>query len=365
MKITVKEISHVDRLFKDKTGKQLNRLQIAILEGTYRGLKYRQIADNYGCSEKSVKNAASELWKTLSFLYSRSINKKNLTELLQQLYPTVKINLDVNKLEIPSGEVPLDSQFYVQYPVIENLASSIISKQGGLIRIKAPPKMGKSSLMRRILHLQAESHTQVLDLHLPDGETLQDLDKLLKWLCISVGIKLKLPNCIEEYWYEDLGSKPSCSFYFEEYLLEQIDRPLILAFDKLDYLFASAKVAADFFGLLRAWHEKAKNNPLWGKLRLILVYTENPLPLASDRSPFNVGETISLPKFTLDNILDLADKHGLNWQETQGVQLMNAVDGHPYLVRRALYDLVTQNLSLLEFLESFSSLEPYNQYLPK
>jgi len=123
MKITVKKIFHVNQLFKDKTGKQLNRLQIAILEGTYQGLKYRQIADNYGCSEKNVKNAASGLWKTLSFLYSRSINKKNLTKLLEQLYPTVKINLDVNKLEIPSGEVPLGSQFYVEYPVITDRRS--------------------------------------------------------------------------------------------------------------------------------------------------------------------------------------------------------------------------------------------------
>lgn len=91
MKITIPEVVEVDRLLKEKTGKQLNSLEIAVLEGTYQRQKYQQIANNYGCTEKSVKNAASILWKKLSSLYDRTINKKNVTSASASLRSVISV----------------------------------------------------------------------------------------------------------------------------------------------------------------------------------------------------------------------------------------------------------------------------------
>ena len=46
-----------------------------------------------------------------------------------------------------------------------------------------------------------------------------------------------------------------CTDYFEEYILETIETPLLLGIDNIDRLFAPQfkTIGADFFGLLRSW----------------------------------------------------------------------------------------------------------------
>ncbi len=58
--------------------------------------------------------------------------------------------------EYPTGEVPLNSHFYIQRSPIEQRCYEEISKPGSLIRIKASQQTGKSSLLARILD-QAKS----------------------------------------------------------------------------------------------------------------------------------------------------------------------------------------------------------------
>ncbi|HBL13783.1 MAG TPA: hypothetical protein DD379_20785, partial [Cyanobacteria bacterium UBA11162] len=43
----------------------------------------------------------------------------------------------------------------------------------------------------------------------------------------------------------------NCSAYFQDYLLEQIDCPLVLGLDTVDRLFPHLAMAQDFFGMLR------------------------------------------------------------------------------------------------------------------
>lgn len=59
-------------------------------------------------------------------------------------------------LEDPTGQVPLESNFYVERSALETRYCQEIVKQSSLLRIKAPLDMGKSSLLARILH-HAES----------------------------------------------------------------------------------------------------------------------------------------------------------------------------------------------------------------
>nr|WP_255513241.1 AAA-like domain-containing protein [Tychonema sp. LEGE 07203] len=58
----------------------------------------------------------------------------------------------VADLEFPGDPIPIDSPFYIARSPAEALARAEIGKPGSLIRIKAPRKMGKSSLMLRIIH---------------------------------------------------------------------------------------------------------------------------------------------------------------------------------------------------------------------
>ena len=257
--------------------------------------------------------------------------------------------------ELPMGQVELASAFYVERPGIDERCYEAIAKPGALIRIKAPRQMGKTSLMARILQ-QATTlgyRSVPLSLQLADGQVFTDLDQFLKWFCAVVALELQLPDRLTDYWSGIFGSKVSCKSYFERYLLANITEPLVLGLDEVDRVLQYPELTADFFGLLRAWHEEAKNREIWKKLRLVVVHsTEVYVPMDINQSPFNVGLPIELPEFKSEQVQDLALRHGLAWGTTEVGQLMAMVGGHPYLVRLALYHIARQEITLAQLLET-------------
>ncbi|MBF2019572.1 MAG: AAA-like domain-containing protein [Hydrococcus sp. C42_A2020_068] len=261
--------------------------------------------------------------------------------------------------ELPEGQVPLDSAFYIERAPIEFNCYKAILQPGALIRIKAPRQMGKTSLMSRILDYASKERCQTVPINfqLADKGLFQDLDRFLQWFCANVSLGAQLPNCLSQFWDELFGSKISCKLYFEQYLLAKLNRPLVLGLDNIDWLFQYPELADDFFGLLRAWHEEAKNREIWKKLRLVVVHsTEVYIPLNVNQSPFNVGLPIELPEFTPEEVLDLAKRYGLNWSTQEVEQLMALVGGQPYLVRLALYYLGRKEVALEQILSSPTSI---------
>lgn len=260
--------------------------------------------------------------------------------------------------DIPSGQVRLDSAFYVERVPQEAKCYKAILQPGALIRIKAPRQMGKTSLMARILYQSKEQDYRTVPLSFQHADTavFTNLNVLLRWFCAKVSRKLKLPNQVDEYWTDTYSSKDNCTAYFEDCLLSQIDSPLVLGLDEVDRVFQYPEIADDFFGLLRAWYEEAgysdSDSALWEKLRLVVVHsTEVYIPLNVNQSPFNVGLPIELSEFNEEQVSDLARRHGLNWQANQLQQLMGVVGGHPYLIRVAFYHIAHQQLTLEELVE--------------
>lgn len=253
-------------------------------------------------------------------------------------------------LENPEGSVGLGSPFYVERPPIEADCFQEILRPSALIRIRAPRQMGKTSLLQRVLH-HASQHgqqTAYLNFQTIDSEFLERTDLLLQWFCSVVSQEVELPDRLEEFWRGVLGSKNKCTNYFQRYLLSQLSQPLTLGLDEVDVVFHHLPLAQDFFGLLRAWHEKSKNEPIWQKLRLVIAHSrEVYIPLDINQSPFNVGLPIKMPKLNATQVQELLQRHGL-----EGIvpleMLMNLVGGHPYLVRKALYEIARGHLSFAE-----------------
>lgn len=257
--------------------------------------------------------------------------------------------------ELPEGQVGLTSAFYVERPPIEERCYEEIVRPGALIRIKAPRQMGKTSLMARVLHQAGNLgyRTVALSFQLADGKIFSDLDRFLQWFCANMALELDLPIRLEDYWNAIFGSKVACKSYFERYLLKNTVSPLALGLDEVDRIFEYPEVAADFFGLLRAWHEESKNRDIWKKLRLVVVHsTEAYVPMDINQSPFNVGLPIELPEFNADQVRNLAQRYELDWQTTQVKRLMEIVGGHPYLVRLTLYHIARGDIKMNELLKT-------------
>ena len=255
----------------------------------------------------------------------------------------------------PQPETVITSDYiYIERPPIESRCFQEVVKPGAVIRIQAPQRMGTTMLISRIFDYVKERNYRIVLLNLlrANESTLQDLETFLKWFCKQVGRQLKLENQLADYWEEDSGPNDNCTAYFEDYLLENLDSPLVLGLENLDRIFQYQTVAASFLGLLRAWHEDAKYMERWQKLRLVLaVSTEVFIPLDINQSPFNVGLPIELPEFNLEQVQELAKKYGLNWTAAQAKQLMAIVGGHPYLVDFTLNEVKASGESLAVILD--------------
>ncbi len=252
----------------------------------------------------------------------------------------------------PSGAVQFKTGLYVERPPIEQDCLAEIEQPGALIRIKAPRQMGKTSLMARILSHARELGYQTVPISFQraDSRLFNDLDLLLKWFCSQVGRRLKKLQELEDYWV-DFGSKDKCNNYFEDCLLANLNVPLVLALDEVDMVFPHPAVADDFFGLVRSWYEAARFGDLaserWENLRLVIVHsTEVYVPLNINQSPFNVGKNVELVEFLPEQVQDLAERYGLSASASYAEELMALVGGHPYLVRKALYHLRKEDMTM-------------------
>ena len=351
-----------------KYQKQLRPVQKIVLYQAWEGYTFAQIAKQSGFTQDHLKNIASKLWSLLSDLFNETLTKKTfraileprpLTVLEQELIAQAAPLMGVSPLESPDGPVPLESRFYIQRTPIEELTGTAISTPGSLIRLKSPKRMGKTSLMARVLaHArQLGYRTVFLNLQQIDRASLTDLDSFLRSFCLMLSRQLKLESQLDDYWDDFLGSKSNCTIYLEDYLQAHHNSPLVIALDRVEELFFHPIIAAEFFAMLRYWHEKATfgdtESKLWQNLRLILVYsTEEYLPLKTNHSPFNVGFVHKLPFFTLLQVEELGARHQLDLSLKQIEQLMELVAGHPYLVRLGFYHLAQQTVTWEELLQT-------------
>ncbi|MDF5738876.1 MULTISPECIES: AAA-like domain-containing protein [unclassified Nostoc] len=376
----------VDRLLIESHNRPLNSTENLILRGIWQYRTYNQMAIEAGYSAGYFTNVvAPGLLGRLSEVIGQRVTKKNCRLLLEsyvitkaapktkplrqdpmQFLPTV--NQDTSPC-YPSGSIPLDSPFYLKRSFLEEQVYQEIEKPGALIRIKAPREMGKTSLLLRILDYanRQDYCTISLNLEQVDGAILSDLNQLLRWLCANIARQLQRQPMLDEYWDEDLGSKISCTLYFQEYLLQSINTPLILALDEVNHIFEYPQVAKDFLPLLRSWYEEARRMPIWQKLRLLVVHsTDIYVPLELNQSPFNVGLPIQLDSFSQEEVQQLAQRYGLDWTDGEGArQLMAMVGGHPALVDLALYHLGRKEITLSQLLETAPTSRIYSHHLQR
>ncbi|MBD2777863.1 AAA-like domain-containing protein [Iningainema tapete] len=372
-------------IFLDKFLDQgLNNVQELVFRSSWEGQTYPEMAESSDYDANYIKDVGSKLWKLLSQAFAEEVTKSNFRSVLRrraQSNPVVvKVPVaqahqqDISpNLEIPSGSVPLNSSFYIERYPIESQTYAEICKPGSLIRIKAPGQMGKTSLMHRILTHAKQTcsvHTVLISLQRADHQVFTSLDKFLRWFCANVSRQLKLEPRLDEYWDEDIGSKVSCTLYFQGYLLEKIDAPIVLALDEVNRIFEYPEISHDFLPLLRSWYEDARELEIWQKLRLIVVHaTEAYIPLDINQSPFNVGLSIKLPEFTLEQVQNLALLHGLEWARGEVgagklAALTAMIGGHPYLVRIALYHLAREEVTLEQLLQDAPTIAGiYSSYL--
>lgn len=331
----------------------LSKLQELILKECWSGKTYQEIALASGYDSDYIRVVGSRLWQSLSVACEAKITKNNFKSVLRK--KAQETELATFTIEVPDGRVPPNSSFYIERSPTEIIAYQEIMSPGALISIKSPSNMGKTSLMIRIL-TEARSqnyHVVSLNLQLAESSMLGDLEKLLRWLIANIALQLEIESEIKPAWNRDLGIKISCTKYFQQ-ILESLGKPLVLALDEVDRLFCFSEIAQEFWTLLKFWHEEASNSKIWKNLRLIIVCSTNAdTPLNIYQSPFDIGLPLTLPKFNLAQVQELACRYQLQQKLVLSSleSLTDMVGGHPYLTRLAFHALSTQEITLERLIE--------------
>jgi hypothetical protein len=155
---------------------------------------------------------------------------------------------------------------------------------------------------------------------------------------VSVGRRIDENNA----WNARRANNQNGTRYLTQYLLRQLQHPLVLALDEVDRIY-QADFCSDFFAMLRSWHNDRALRPALRDLDLVLVASTEVNAFIKDphQSPFNVATSLYLRDFDATQVGRLNMLHN-NCLRPDALQQLHALlNGHPYLIRQALYCVAT------------------------
>jgi hypothetical protein len=259
---------------------------------------------------------------------------------------------DVRRVTLapPGGTIRLSDQFYVRRAA-DKIAESNAELLGATLAIKAPRQFGKSSLLTRYLAKCQKygKRLALVDFQLFTDRELDDyavlLSRLAEELVRGFGLELADVPAIE--------TQAKLTYFIEDKLLPQVPPPLTIAFDEVDRVLGRP-YQSDFFSMLRLWHNRRADKPIWDPVDLALVIATEPYALidSKDRSPFNVAVPVELAAFDRDALDDLNRRYGGSLSRSDLDILHDLLGGHPFLTRLAFYRAGTGQVSTVAELEA-------------
>jgi DNA-binding winged helix-turn-helix (wHTH) protein len=263
--------------------------------------------------------------------------------------PALSHTADSYRLPMPSrGALPLHSPFYIEREV-DAMAQLAIQAEDSVVLLKGARQTGKTSLLARVFaRLRAKGdRTAVTDMQKLALESIGDIDAFLRALARSLSESMELDAKVDATW----DARRSASSNFERFIRKALSsrgERLVWGIDEADRILVRS-YGAEFFALLRAWHNERALDPgsYWHRLTVVIAYaTEAHLFITdANQSPFNVGTKFELLDLTCDQILELNARYGHPTGEAGVSELHALLGGHPYLIQRAMFELFTRECS--------------------
>ncbi|HLK60709.1 MAG TPA: AAA-like domain-containing protein, partial [Chthonomonadaceae bacterium] len=263
--------------------------------------------------------------------------------------PTQPLALD--KLEPVGGAVALDSKFWIVRPTEAEFRAAI-ARHDSIVLLKGARQMGKTSLLARGLQQGREAGAKCIqtDFQKLNNADLESVDTLFLALAERIADQLDLDVLPQEVWNPKRGANVNFERFLRREVLNKLDAPVIWAMDEVDRLF-TCDFGSEVFGLFRSWHNERSLDPTgpWSRLTLAIAYATEAHLFITDmnQSPFNVGTRLTLEDFTLEQVTDLNRRYGGPLRDAGEIaRYYKLVSGQPYLTRRGLNAMVSQQLDI-------------------
>jgi hypothetical protein len=251
---------------------------------------------------------------------------------------------------LETGAVRLNSPFYVSR-VTDVRAEQLLCETGETVLVRAPRQFGKTSLLARVVRKARDAGQPacLVDLQRTSEAAWQSLDRFAFFLAQRIARDLKTAvGPAEDRWHPDLGAENLTDF-LQEAVLGNSEQPIVICLDEVDAVF-DRPWRRGFFATVRGWHNLRALDDRWNCLNLFLAHATDATLWIDDpnQSPFNVGEKLEPPEFTLENVQRLSSLHSLSLSNEECLDIVDLTGGHPFLVRQTLYCASREPYSLVK-----------------
>lgn len=281
--------------------------------------------------------------------FTAAVTRPLVTESLYSTQLSPPSLASQESLESVGGAVPLDSEFYVMRPTDAEFHAAL-SRRDSIVLIKGARQVGKTSLLARGLQRGREAGAKVVltDFQSLNAGCLESVENLFLAIAGLIADQLDLDVFPDQVWHQQLSPSVNFERYWRREVLAKSESPIVWGMDEVDQLF-TCDFGSEVFGLFRSWHNKRALDPAgpWRRLTLAIVYATEAHLFITDmnQSPFNVGTRLQLEDFTAEQAEELNRRYGSPLRDrTETARFFNLVGGHPYLVRRGLYEMVARGI---------------------
>lgn len=198
---------------------------------------------------------------------------------------------------------------------------------------------GKSSLVARTLVKLKEHGVQTVKLDLQRIGANVTPEQWYAGLLAGIGQELGCTPRLFEHWaaHQTLGPLARWLAAIETVALPDLEHPLVIFVDEVDFVRALPFPTDEFFGGIRDCYNRRTNDPNFTRLTFCLVGVATPSQLVRNPeiTPFNIGLRLELSDFTREETQGYAA--ALNAPNRDGQALLERVhhwvNGHPYLTQ--------------------------------
>jgi hypothetical protein len=204
-------LQFVDRLVVERTGKHLDDVQRAVVEGTWQRQTYDDIAQKCHVTKNHVGDVGAELWQLLSEILGEDIKKTNFRSNLERVYIESSQNIcigtnhnfnfssqilnqpnkkhqksDINTQYASHRDLTIAPQiinFYARESELKTLYNWILNQHPRLISVLGLSGIGKTTLVKRFVDLNLQQFEVIIWSNLKFPKSLELLVNDLLNVC--------------------------------------------------------------------------------------------------------------------------------------------------------------------------------------